>query len=217
MPTLDTPSLLQEPAMTKLDLKKELKHLYQPSAKEVVLVDVPAMNFLMIDGKGDPVTSQAFQDAMETLYGMAYGIKFGMKQQGLGPDFTVMAVEGLWWIAGREDFDMEARDDWLWTLMIMQPDHVTRDIVDQAAADLKAKKDPPALADLRFEPFHEGLSAQIMHIGPYAEEVPTIRKIHEFIGEQGYQPRGKHHEIYLGDPRRTAPERLKTVLRQPVK
>ena len=203
--------------MPKIDLKKELKHLYQPSARQVVLVDVPEMNFLMIDGRGDPNTSQAFQDAMEALYGVSYGIKFALKQQGIGPDYTVMPLEGLWWMADGRDFDMQAKDAWLWTLMIMQPEHIAREIVNIVIAQLREKKDPPALADMRFEPFYEGLSAQIMHIGPYAEEEPTIRKIHDFVEQEGYQPRGKHHEIYLGDPRRTKPDRLKTVLRQPVR
>jgi len=203
--------------MSKIDLKKELKHLYQPSSLEVALVDVPKMNFLMIDGRGDPNTSQEFQDAMEALYGVSYGIKFALKKQGLGPEYTVMPSEGLWWIADREDFDMDAREDWLWTLMMMQPEHITREAVDQAMTELREKKDPPGLAGMRFEPFHEGLSAQIMHIGPYAAEGPTIQKIHDFIRQEGRQLRGKHHEIYLGDPRRTAPERLKTVLRQPMK
>jgi len=203
--------------VSKIDLKKELKQLYQPSPNEVVLVDVPRMNFLMIDGQGDPNTSQEFQEATDALYGVSYGIKFALKKQGLGPEYTVMPLEGLWWMAGGGEFDMEARDAWRWTLMIMQPDHVTGEVVERATDHLKEKKDPPGLAGMRFEPFHEGLSAQIMHIGPYAEEGPTIQRIHDFAKEQGSRLLGKHHEIYLGDPRRTKPERLKTVLRQPVK
>lgn len=203
--------------MSKIDLKKELKHLYQPSPNEVVLLDVPRMNFLMIDGQGDPNTSQEFQEATNALYGVSYGIKFALKKQGLGPEYTVMPLEGLWWMAGGGEFDMEARDAWCWTLMIMQPDHITGQVVERATAQLKEKKDPPGLSGMRFEPFHEGLSAQIMHIGPYADEGPTIQRIHDFAKEQGFRLRGKHHEIYLGDPRRTKPERLKTVLRQPVK
>jgi len=202
--------------MSKIDLKKELKHLYQPSAREVVLVDVPRMNFLVIDGRGDPNTSQEFQDAMEVLYGLAYGIKFGLKKQDLGPDYTVMPSEGLWWMASGGDFDLEAKDAWCWTLMIMQPDHITEEMVDQAKVELKAKKNPPALSKVRFEAFYEGLSVQIMHIGPYAEEKPTIEKMHRFAEEQGYRLCGKHHEVYLSDPNRTSPEKLKTVLRQPV-
>lgn len=202
--------------MSKVDLKKELKHLYQPSPKKVVLVDVPRMNFLMTDGRGDPHTSRQFQEAVEALYGVSYGIKFGLKQQGTDPDYTVMPLEGLWWMADGRDFDMDARDEWIWTLMIMQPDHVTQDVVNLILAQQREKKNSPSLERMRFEPFEEGLSAQIMHLGPYADEGPTIQKIHNFAKEQGHELRGTHHEIYLGDPRRTKPERLKTVLRQPV-
>ncbi len=202
--------------MSKIDLKKELKHLYQPSAKEVMLADVPRTNFLMIDGQGDPNTSQAFKEAMDALYGLAYGLKFALKKQSLEPDYTVMPLESLWWSAGGGAFDMANKDGWEWTLMIMQPEHITLEMVDQAKAELKAKKDPPALGNVRFEAFHEGPSVQIMHIGPYADEKPTIEKMHSFAEEQGYRLRGKHHEIYISDPNRTKPERLKTVLRQPV-
>lgn len=200
----------------KLDLKKQLKHLYQPPAGKVVLVDVPPMNFLMVDGEGDPNQAPSFQEAMQALYGVAFSIKFTIKQQELGPDYTVMAVEGLWWLRSGREFDLSKKDEWLWTLMIMQPDHVTGELFEQARAAQLHKKGSQSLVDMRYESFHEGLSAQTMHIGPYAEELPTIEKIHRFIEREGYQPHGKHHEIYLGDPRRTAPERLKTVLRQPV-
>lgn len=202
--------------MSKIDLKKELKHLYLPSAKEVVLLDVPRMNFIMIDGQGDPNTSQTFKEAVNALYGLAYSVKFALKKQGIEPDYTVMPLEGLWWTAGGNMLDITNKDDWEWTLMIMQPDHITAEMIGQAKAELKAKKDPPALGKVRFEAFHEGLSAQIMHIGPYVEEKPTIEKLHRFAEEQGYRPRGKHHELYIGDPNRNRPERLKTVLRQPL-
>jgi hypothetical protein len=127
-----------------------------------------------------------------------------------------MPSEGLWWMASGGDFDSEAKDAWCWTLMIMQPDHITKEMFDQAKVELKAKKNPAALSKVRFEAFYEGLSVQIMYIGPYAEEKSTIEKMHRFAEEQGYRLRGKHHEIYIGDPNRTSPERLKTVLRQPV-
>lgn len=202
--------------MPKLDLKKELKHLYQPSAKKVVLVEVPPMNFLMIDGKGDPNNSEIFQEATDALYGVSYTLKFDLKKRGVGPEFTVMPLEGLWWMEGTDDFDMEDKSNWLWTLMIMQPDHITSEHVASAIEKQKSKKDLPALDSLRFEAYDEGLSAQIMHIGPYSEEGPTVEKIHAFVEEQGYTLHKKHHEIYLSDPRRTKPERLKTVIRHPV-
>ena len=201
--------------MEKLDLKKQLKHLYSPSAKKASIVEVPPMNFLMIDGQGHPTESEEYPIAMQALYGLSYTIKFASKFK-LGVDYVVMALEGLWWTGDTPDFK-EDEGPWKWTSMIMQPDHITAEFVEQAREELAAKKDPPALDRVRFERFDEGLSAQIMHIGPYSAEAPTIERLHAFIHESGYELRGKHHEIYLGDPRRTAPERLKTVLRQPVR
>jgi hypothetical protein len=202
--------------MPKIDLKKELKHLYQPSAKEVAVVDVPEMNFLMIDGAGDPNTSQEYQDAIEALYAVAYALKFVVKKRDPEVDYVVPPLEGLWWAEEMNAFRMGDKDAWQWTAMIMQPEVVTQELVDEAVQEVARKKDPPALPKIRFESYPEGLSVQIMHIGPYSEEAPTIEKLHAFAQQNGYQLRGKHHEIYLSDPRRTAPDRLKTVIRQPV-
>ncbi len=201
--------------MAKRDFKKELKHLYGPSKKEFSVVDVPPMNFLMIDGHGDPNDNPDFQEGMDALYGMAYTIKFALKPQGI--EYVVPPSEGLWWMEDMSEFSVETKDRWQWTLMIMQPDEVTQEIVAAAQGELARKKDPPALSRLRYERYHEGLSVQIMYLGAYADEGPTIARMHEFIRENGYDFNGKHHEIYLGDPRRTAPEKLKTVIRQPVK
>ncbi len=201
--------------MEKIDLKKELKALYNPSPKEVVMIDVPPMDFLMIDGKGDPGKAQEFQDAIEALYGVSYTLKFMIKKtQDI--DYGVMALEGLWWADDMGDFMTGNRDNWKWTLMIMQPHFVTPELVEEAIKEVEKKKNPVALSKLRFAGYDESLSAQIMHIGPFSEEGPNIRKIHDFIIEQGRKPRGKHHEIYLSDFRRVAPERMKTVLRQPM-
>jgi len=198
---------------TKVDFKKELKHLYNPSKKEFTIIEVPPMNYLMVDGKGYPQDNPSYEQAMEALYGMAYTIKFALKPQGI--EFVVPPLEGLWWTEG-EGFDAENKDEWLWTAMIMQPEQVTPEVVEQARAELKAKKDPPALSKLRFETYEEGLCMQIMYLGPYSDEGPTIARMHEFAKQQGYKLRGKHHEIYMSDPRRTAPEKLKTVIRQPI-
>jgi hypothetical protein len=202
--------------MAKVDLKKELKHLYNPSARELAIVEVPPMSFLMIDGRGDPNTSQDFQDAFEPLYGMSFTLKF-MARKELGEDYTVMPPEGLWWAEDMAAFSQEDRDAWMWTLMIMQPDCITLEMVDRAAEQVKATKDPTALSKLRLERYDEGLSVQIMHMGPFSEEGPTIAGMHEFIHENGYVASGKHHEIYLSDLRRTDPGRWRTVLRQPMK
>jgi len=201
--------------MAKRDFKKELKHLYGPSTKKFSVVDVPPMNFLMIDAEGNPNNNPAYQEGMEALYGMAYTIKFALKPQGV--EFVVPPPEGLWWMENMSEFSLETKDRWQWTMMIMQPDEVTQEIVDAAQEELARKKNLPALSKLRYERYHEDLSVQIMYLGAYADEGPTIARMHEFIRENGYDFNGKHHEIYLGDPRRTAAEKLKTVIRQPVK
>jgi hypothetical protein len=202
--------------MPKLDLKKELKHLYNPSAKEPVVVDVPTMSFLMVDGEGDPNSSQAFEDAVEALYAVSYTVKFAVKKSR-GLDYTVAPLEGLWWMDAMSEFSLDAKGRWKWMLMIMQPDAVTKADVEAAMKGVAAKKNPPALSKMRFEAYTEGLSAQIMHVGPYEEEKPTIVKLIRFAADAGYKPAGKHHEIYLNDPGRTSSERLKTVIRLPVR
>lgn len=202
--------------MTKIDLKKELKHLYNPSAKKVAIVDVPKMNFLMINGAGDPNTAKEYKDAVEALFAVSYALKF-MTKKRKGIDYGVMPLEGLWWTDDMARFSIEDKDIWKWTSMIMQPEYVTEDLVSKALEQVEKKKNPPALSKIRFEGFHEGMSAQIMYIGSYSAEGPSIKKLHNFIKETGHELRGKHHEIYLSDPRRSAPERMKTVIRQPMK
>ena len=201
--------------MDKLDFKKEFKHLYGPPKKKPTIVDVPEMSFLMIDGHGDPNTSQEYQEAMEALYGMAYTTKFASK--ALGKDFVVPPLEGLWWMADMSDFAAANKDQWDWTMMVVQPDWVTGGLVEQAREELALRKNPPALSRVRLEHYHEGLSVQIMYVGPYADEDATIARMHEHVHAEGYELAGKHHEIYLSDPRRTAPERLRTVIRQPIR
>jgi hypothetical protein len=201
----------------KVDYKKQLKHLYQPSAKEFVVVEVPPMQFLMIDGHGDPNTAQEYQDALEALYAVAYALKFASKKM-LEMDYVVPPLEGLWWAEDMDVFTASSdKSAWDWTMMIMQPEWVTQEMFEEAVAQVEKKKNPPALPGLRLETYDEGLAVQIMHIGSYDAEGPTIARMHAFIEENGYEPAGKHHEIYLSDPRRTAPEKMKTVLRQPIR
>lgn len=207
--------------MPKIDLKKENKELYNPSRKEPSIVEVPEMKFLMIDGHGDPNTSKEYQDAIGALFTVSYKVKFISKKEK-SQDYVVMPLEGLWWVDNMEDFSIEDKSSWKWTAMIRQPDFITKDMIKQAMEEVKKKKEPEALSKIRFESLNEGLSAQIMHIGPYSEEGPTVEKLHKFIYENGYEfdgskPGEKHHEIYLSDMRRTKPERLKTILRQPMK
>ena len=204
--------------MSKVDFKKELKHLYRPSAKAFEVVDVPPMQFLMIDGHGDPNTAQEYQDAIEALYAVAFKVKFISKKQ-LDRDYVVPPLEGLWWADDMDAFTTNRdKSAWDWTMMIMQPDWITPELVDEAIQQVQKSKDPPALPKLRFERYHEGLSVQIMHHGSYDDEAPTLHRLHhEFVPQNGYEMSGKHHEIYLSDARKVAPEKLKTVLRQPVR
>jgi hypothetical protein len=202
--------------MVKYDFKKERKNLYYPSEKNVSVVDVPRMNFLMVDGKGDPNTSKEYQDAMEAIFPVSYKTKFISKKEN-NQDYVVMPLEGLWWTEDMENFDIEDKESWKWTVMIMQPDFVTAKLIKKAMEEVANKKNPTAISKVRFEHFSERLCAQIMHIGPYgAAEGPTVEKLHDFIDKSGYKLREKHHEIYISDMRRTRPERLKTVIRQPV-
>ncbi len=203
--------------MAKVDLKKEMKEFYNPSKKEFVIVDVPDMSFAMIDGVGDPNTSKEYQDSVDALYSVSYTLKFMIKKQNELLDYVVMPLEGLWWADDMGAFLAMDKDQWKWTSMIMQPDFVKQDKFTAAVKEAQEKKDLPGLAKIRFESFAEGLSAQIMYIGPFADEGPTIEKLHSFIKDNGYDLRGKHHEIYLSDPRRTAPEKMRTVIRQSIK
>lgn len=201
---------------TKIDLKRELKELYAPG-RDPAIVDVPELAFLMIDGHGDPNTAPEYRAAVEALYRVAYTIKFAIKRGPDELDYAVMPLEGLWWVADMSAFSVADKSAWSWTAMIAQPDRVTQAMVDDAVAQAARKKPLPAAPRLRLESFAEGLAAQVMYIGPYAEEGPTIERLHAFIAEHGHEPAGKHHEIYLGDPRRTDPAKLKTVIRQPVR
>ncbi len=202
--------------MTKVDLKAQLKHLYQPSATSVGVVDVPAMMVLAIDGRGDPNTAPAYKQAVEALFAVSYALKFLLKNGPRAIDYAVMPLEGLWWTADGAPFSPDYKEGLCWTAMIVQPDGVTPAFVEEARRRVAAKKGEAALADLRYASWHEGLVAQIMHVGRYDDEGPALAKIHAFIAQHGHTPQGKHHEIYLGDPARTAPERLRTILRQPI-
>ncbi|MCP4220951.1 MAG: hypothetical protein GY765_40355 [bacterium] len=203
--------------MSKIDFKRTLKEFYRPSAKKFSIVDVPSMQFLMVNGRGDPNTAQEYRDAVQALYPAAFTLKF-MSKLELGKDYVVPPLEGLWWAEDMETFAVtDDKSDWIWTAMIMQPDWITAEMLETAVQKAKKKNgDLPGFAKLRLDSYHEGLAAQIMYTGAYADEGPTIARLHAFIEENGYELSGKHHEIYLSDPRRTAPEKLKTVIRQPM-
>lgn len=203
--------------MEKLDLKKKWKHLYQPPATAITAVDVPPLTYLMVDGEGDPNTSRAFEQAIEALYSLSYTLKFSLKKSPQPVDYGVMPLEGLWWADDPRAFHQIDKSTWKWTAMILQPDFIERGQVEAAFEEVRRKKNPTALDKVRLERLEEGSSAQILYVGPFADEGPTIQRIHDFIHAAGKELCGKHHEIYLSDPRRTAPEKLKTIIRQPMK
>ncbi len=201
--------------MSKVDFKKTLKQFYIPP-KEFVMVDVPEMQFVMVDGHGDPNTAQEYQDAVEALYAVAYKMKFISKKE-LEKDYVVPPLEGLWWAEDMATFSNREKSEWDWTMMIMTPEWISVEIFADAINQVRKAKDPASLDQVRLERYHEGLSVQIMHIGSYDDEGPVLAQMHnDFIPNNGFVENGKHHEIYLSDPRRVAPEKLKTVLRQPV-
>jgi hypothetical protein len=200
----------------KLDFRKMMKALWQPPVGRFTIVDVPKMQFAMVDGKGDPNVSEDYKAAVQWLYGVSYALKFASRRE-LGRDYTVAPLEGLWWADDMADFIARRKDRWRWTMMLMLPDWITAAAVAEAVETFRAKEgDIPDT--LRFAAFEEGRSVQTLHVGSYDDEAPTIRRLHAaFLPEQGLIENGMHHEIYLGDPRRTAPDRLRTILRQPVR
>ncbi|RRR98279.1 GyrI-like domain-containing protein [Glycomyces terrestris] len=206
----------QERSMDKYDVKQARKDLYAPSAKDFGIVDVPELRYLAVDGHGDPNTAPAYTQAVEALYATAYALKFASKT--LGRDFTVGPLEGLWRADDPAVFLTRAKADWDWTMLVSLPEWITDIQVETAVAHAAKKQGNPALAALRVLTLHEGTSVQILHIGSYDDEAPVLDRLHNaYMPEHGLAFNGDHHEIYLSDPRRTDPSRLKTVLRQPVK
>ena len=211
--------------MKTLDLRKQYKYLFQPSEKKIEIVQVPNLQFAMVDGaieKGsEPGRSPMFAEATQALYGLSYTLKFILKKRKTNAmDYPVMALEGLWWV---EDgfFDITIKDNWSYTLMILQPDVITKEIFEEAREQVRRKKGASDMLNkVRLAHFEEGLCVQTMHIGPYATEPTTIERMREFMAENGLKdnlgPKGKHHELYLSDPRKAAPEKMRTVLRHPV-
>lgn len=201
--------------MQKLDLRRDLKYLYEPSAKEPVIVQVPRMRFLVVDGVGG-LGEGEFQDSIGALFNLGYPVRFGAKKQ-LEIEYPVMPLEGLYWDVERGfEISLDDATQLAWRLMMMVPFVIPSEFIEATRAEVAAKKDPPHLSDVRIEDYAEGTSVQIMHVGPYDQETPTIERMLTFAAEQGYRVAGKHHEIYIGDPNRSAPEKLRTVVRYPV-
>jgi hypothetical protein len=212
--------------MKTLDLKKEYHDLYAPSARTISVVKVPNLQFLVIDGRIEageaPGTSAAFEEGMMAMYGIAYTMKFMLKLRPKNPvDYPVMAVEGLWWVEDGK-FDITVKDNWLFTLMMLTPKVATQRIFETARDQVRRKRgDSAALGRLSLQDVSEGLCMQTMHIGPYATEPATVERMRAFAAENGYEDLvgqgGKHHEIYMGDPRKASPDKLKTILRHPIR
>jgi hypothetical protein len=202
--------------MEKIDLKKDLKTLYTAPADGFAVLDIPPLSYFMIDGHGDPNVEAGYREAVEALYAASYTLKF-MSKADLGKDYVVPPLEGLWWAEDWNDFITRRKDRWSWTLMIMVPLFVVRSMAEAAIARAAGTKNRPALARVRFAMLEEGRVVQTLHIGSYDSEGPVLERMHrDFIPSQGLVETGLHHEIYLGDPRKSAPEKLRTILRQPV-
>ncbi|MEV5708008.1 GyrI-like domain-containing protein [Actinoallomurus sp. NPDC052274] len=203
--------------MTRYDVKRDLKQCYAPRNTDWALVDVPTQRFIAVDGHGDPNTSADYARAVEALYAVAYTIKFTSKN-ALGRDFVVGPLEGLWWSDRPEVFITRAKDAWHWRMLISQPDWITDDLIDEARQAALTKKGLPTIAQVRRETLTEGTSAQVLHIGPYDDEGPVLARLHhEYLAANDLRMTGHHHEIYLGDPRRAEPAKLRTIIRQPVR
>ncbi len=206
--------------MKKLDLRKTWKRLYQPSAKKIEVVDVPELSFLMVDGRIEkgrsPGDSPSFVEAVQALYAASFALKLQSKLRKQDAiDYGVMPLEALWWVE-EGSFELSKPDNWTWRAMIAQPEHITAEMLDQALEQLREKKPSPGLHRLRLERFTEGTCLQTLHIGPYSAEPATVERMRAFAADHGYTFRDRHHEIYLSDPRRCAPGKMKTVLRQGV-
>jgi hypothetical protein len=203
-------------AGTKVDFKRELRELYS-AKRDAAFVDVPGLQFAMVDGHGDPNEAPEYAEAVQALYSVSYTARFALRRAPDGLDYGVMPLEGLWWANDMSSFMAGDKSKWDWTMMIMQPAQVTRAVFEDARVAASRKKSLPAIDRLRLEPFSEGRSAQLLHVGPYATEAPTIQRLHAFIADHGCELAGKHHEIYLNDPTRTSPDKLRTIIRQPVR
>ncbi|WP_347754383.1 GyrI-like domain-containing protein [Agrococcus sp. ProA11] len=202
--------------MEKIDLKRSLD-CYRAKPGEFRVVDVPPLQYLMIDGRGDPNTAPAFTRAVEALYPLAYALKFASRRE-LGREYVVMPLEGLWSASHMEAFTT-ARDkrQWEWTLLMLVPDWVDDELAAHAAESVRAKGAPARLADIRLERLEEGTCVQTLHVGSFDDEGPVLAELHDrYLPDHGLRETGRHHEIYLSDARRVAPAKHRTILRQPV-
>lgn len=201
--------------MARIDLKERLKPLYAPEPGEVSVVEVPEMNFVMVDGSGDPTLAREFRRAVETLRYLSFALKFNLQELKPNLDYSIMPLEALLW-SEEEEVSIERRDQWRWTAMVMQPDFVTEEHFRATAEEVMSSKMAKTIDKVRFARFGEGLAVQTLHLGPFDDGGRAVRRLHDYIAHNGYRPAGLHHEIYLSDPLRTPPERMRTILRQAV-
>ena len=199
------------------DPKDLLKLYYSPSAKEPQILDISPMNFLMIDGHGDPYNNPVYQSAVSALYTLSFTLKFELKKASGTPEYKVFPLQGLWWAKDMNSFIAGEKSAWDWTMMIAQPAWITKEHIDLARKKAAAKVPELTLQQVRFETYAERTVVQLLHIGHYNAEGPNIARLHEYAHKLGYERCGKHHEIYISDPRRTVPEKLKTIIRQPIR
>lgn len=199
----------------KIDYRRKMGDLYA-ALERPALVDAPEIGFLMIDGHGDPNGSASFEEAVEALYAVAYALEFRMRSMPDGVDAEIMPLEGLWWIPDARVWDFGDKSDWNWTLMVAEPDLVTPALAAEAIQAVRASRPPAALDRVRLESLEEGRAAQVLHRGPLSAERPTLDRLYDFIRDEGFMPVGKHHEIYLTDTQRTTPDRMRTIIRQPL-
>jgi hypothetical protein len=204
-------------SVDKFDLKKTMPDYFKARSEAFTLVKFTKYNYLMVDGKGDPNTALEYTEAIELLYGVSYTLKFLSKKE-TGIDYVVPPLEGLWWAEDMSTFQRREKSKWSWTMMITVPHEVSKTLVKKAFREFSEKKPAADLSKLRFDSLIEGTSVQVLHIGPYDAEGPILSKLHnEYMVENNYAFNGKHHEIYLSDPRKSAPSKLKTILRQPIR
>ena len=198
------------------DFRKQMAP-FITARRDPKVIRLPALKYLMVTGKGDPATGKEFQEAVQALYTLIYTLKFSGQPGSRQREMPVLPLDALWWMPGIKGFPATApRSAWRWQAMLAVPGFVTEGMLAKVRKGILAKKPMPALRKVRLKIWKEGLCAQVLHVGPYAAERPTIERLHAFIADQGFRPAGRHHEIYLSDPARTSPKNLKTILRQPM-
>jgi hypothetical protein len=203
--------------METQDSKKEFNRLYRATTRRIDEVDVPAMKFLMVDGSCDGGDYRDFRNGIEGLFALSEGMKAAIARTRIGFEYAVMPLECLWWVRGRGDYTPDNREEWKWILMMVQPEYVTSALAREVLSAMDRKKLFPGVSKVRYGVFTEGLSVQTLHNGARSEKWTTMSRLRAFIEKKGFQVRGRHHEIYVSDPRSMTPERMKMIIRLPIR